>query len=184
MLSRQILLQAAAAIAISAVSAIAQASPAGDRHDGDHARPDMAAWHQQMCTDRYARHVGDMAYLETKLTLNDSQQALFAQWKDSVLSNAKSHESECLAHTAHFDHAPSFIDRETRMHDMLQARLAEMDSERPTVTALYQSLSSEQKQVFDMMGSARHGHGYGGGGWRHHGPGEHGDHMQGDHDQG
>jgi hypothetical protein len=182
MVSRSILLQAAAAVAISFVSAIAQAAPAGDKHDGDRPHPDFAAWHQHMCTDQYAYRVGDMAYLEAKLSLTDSQRALFAQWKDTVLSSAKDRESECLARTARADHRPSFTDREARMHEMLQARLAELDAEHPAVTALYNSLSADQKQAFDMMGARRHGGEHGG--WHHHGgPGDHGM-MHGGPDQG
>jgi len=169
MVSHSVLLQAAAALTISFVSAIAQAAPAGDKHDGDRPHPDFAAWHQQMCTDHYAHRVGDMAYLEAKLSLNDSQHALFAQWKDAVLSSAKDREGKCLSHAARDGERPSFVDREARMHDMLQERLAQMDAERPTVTALYDSLSADQKRVFDMMGM--HGHGGDHSGWHHHGPG-------------
>jgi hypothetical protein len=178
MVSRSLLLQATAAVAISFISAIAQAAPAGDKHDGDHPHPDFAAWHQQMCTDQYAHRVGDMAYLETKLSLNDSQHALFAQWKDTVLSRAKDHEGKCLSRTARDGERPSLIDRESRMHDMLQARLAELDAEQPSMTSLYNSLSGDQKHVFDMMGMQRHSGEHGG--WHHHAPGGQGM-MHGEH---
>jgi hypothetical protein len=72
---------------------------------------------------------------------------------------------------------------------MLKARLASLDAQMPALTALYQSLSSEQKEVFDhgQMGG-RHGGWFG----RHHhehdgdddrGPMHHGD-GDGDDDHG
>jgi LTXXQ motif family protein len=180
MLSRQILVQAAAAAVICAASAIAQASPA-NTHEPMPSKTDMASWHQQMCSDRYARHVGQIAYLEAKLSLSDAQHPLFASWKDSVLTSAKSNEDSCLAMHHDFTHPPSILDREARLHDMLQHRLAEMDAQRPSMTALYQSLTPDQKLVFDGIGRDRPGmHGEGMG---HDGPGHHHD-ARSDDDQG
>jgi hypothetical protein len=169
MLSRQILVQAAAAAVICAASAIAQASPA-NTDEPTPSRTDMATWHQQMCSDRYARHVGQVAYLEAKLSLSDAQRPLFASWKDSVLGSAKSNESECLTMHRDFAHPPSILDREARFHEMLEHRLAEMDAQRPAMTALYQSLTPDQKQIFDGIGRGRPG--MHGGGMHRGGPGE------------
>lgn len=165
MIYRQILVQAAAAAVICAASAIAQASPA-NVHEPMPSKEEMTSWHQQMCSDRYARHVGQIAYLETKLALSDAQRPLFASWKDSVLGSAKSNESACLAMHPDFAHPPSFLDREAHLHDMLQHRLAEMDAQRPAMTALYQSLTPGQKHVFDGIAQEHPGmHRGGHGGW-------------------
>src|ERR1700742_989926 len=93
---RQILVQAAAAAVICAASAIAQASPA-NTNEPMPSKADMASWHQQMCSDHFARRVGEVAYLEAKLSLSDTQRPLFASWKESVLGSAKTNESACLA---------------------------------------------------------------------------------------
>jgi hypothetical protein len=176
MFSRQIFVQAAAAAVICAASAIAQASPA-NTNEPMPSKADMASWHQAQCSDRYARHVGQIAYLEAKLSLTDTQRPLFASWKDSVLNSAKSNEGACLAMHHDFAHPPSILDREARLHDMLQQRLSEMDAQRPAMTALYQSLTADQKQVFDGIGRGGHGMhrgpgGEGHGGWHHHGGGD------------
>jgi hypothetical protein len=177
MLQRQTIVQVAVAAVLCAASAIAQASPAGDRGRDDAARDaNMMQWHAQMCTDRYARHVGEMAYLETKLALTDSQRPLFASWKDAVLAGAKSRTDHCLTRKRDEGQPVSLPDREARMHEMLEARLAEMDAQRPALTALYQSLTPEQKRVFDFSHGGHGGHGEHG----HDRPGEHGPHAEQD----
>ena len=43
----------------------------------------------QMCQTMYAHKVGEMAFLETKLSLTGAQAPLFARWKDISLQVAK-----------------------------------------------------------------------------------------------
>jgi hypothetical protein len=64
------------------------------------------------------------------------------------------------------------LERNARMQKMLETKLAEMRSERPALEALYQSLTPEQKQVFDHSD-----HGFG----HHHGH-HMGPHFGGGHD--
>jgi hypothetical protein len=176
---RQIMVQAAAAVVICAASAIAQAAPTNK--DGPAPSPAQMAWHRQMCTDHYARHVGEIAYLEEKLSLTDAQRPLFESWKDVVLASAKTRASECAGMHPDFSHPPSILDREARLHDMLQKRLAEMDAQRPAMTALYQSLTPDQKHIFDGIGF-EHGPMYGRP-HMHDSPGMHGG-PGGGHDEG
>jgi len=87
-----------------------------------------------------------------------------------VLGSAKSRESACLARQPHMGdmHGHNVIERQARMQDTLQHRLADLTAEQPSLKALYDSLSPEQRQVFDRgdrMGGPR-GHG----GWHNHGP--------------
>ena len=159
---------------LCATSALAQSAPPDRQRMQDWMaahKGDMAAWHARMCTDRYARRVGQIAYLGAKLDLDDSQRPLFESWKNSVLGSAKDGESACLAHAPDMSHPPTIMDREARMHAMLEARLAAMDAQKPALEALYQSLSPEQKAALDHMGHHRHGgmDGHGGHGWHHDG---------------
>jgi hypothetical protein len=68
------------------------------------------------------------------------------------------------------EHGHSVIERQARMQDMLQNRLADLTAEQPSLKTLYDSLSPEQKQVFDhgdrMGGRGPQGHG----GWHNRGP--------------
>lgn len=171
---RKLLLGAGISGALFATGAISHALAA------DHPRGEMAgnfdpaAWHKQMCTDRYAHNVGRVAYIEAKLSLTDSQRPLFDGWKQTVLGSAKARESTCLASQPHMGerHDRSVIERQARMQQRLQSRLADLTAEQPSLKALYDSLSAEQKQVFDRGnrmgpgGRGPHGHG----GWHNHGP--------------
>jgi hypothetical protein len=161
--------------ALCAAPAFAQSAPP-DRH-GMHDwmaahKGDMAAWHSRMCSEHYARRVGQIAYLGATLDLNDSQRPLFDSWKNSVLGSAKQGETACLAHAPDMGHPPTALDREARMHAMLEARLAAMDAQKPALEALYQSLSPEQKAALDHMGHHHRGggmDGHDGHGWHHDG---------------
>src|SRR5215469_3489461 len=95
MSNRHILVHSAAVAALCFAAACAQASPTPKQTDGRDMR--MAQWHEQMCSDMYARRAGEMAYLEAKLSLTDSQRPLFQSWKDVVLSDAKTRSGECTA---------------------------------------------------------------------------------------
>jgi hypothetical protein len=153
-------------------AALAQSAPdQGDTHNRMHAwmqahHGDMAAWHANMCTDRYARAVGSLAYVGAKLDLNGSQKPLFEAWKNNLLGSAKAGEAACLVHTPDMAHPPTALERAAMMHKMLEAKLAAMDSAQPSLEAFYNSLSPAQKAQVDRMGQHR----FGGGG--HHGPGQ------------
>ena len=173
MLQMRKFLPAVALGVLCATSVLAQSAPPDQNrmHDWMAAhKGDMAAWHARMCTEHYARRVGMIAYLGAKLDLNDSQRPLFESWKSSVLGSAKDGESACLAHAPDMAHPPTLMDREARMHAMLEARLAAMDAQKPALEALYQSLTPEQRMALDHMG--HHGGGMdgrAGHGWHHDG---------------
>ncbi len=164
-------------VALVAPGKLAQNLPPGDR---DAMRmptaADMAARMKQMCEDGYAREVGRMAYLETRLNLTQSQQALFARWKEAKLGIAKRRGADCRQMGA----SPpgtmtSPVDRMTREEDRLKKRVADIDAERPALTALYNALTPEQRQDLSpgprgMMGRGMMGGGMMGGGMMGPGP--------------
>jgi hypothetical protein len=111
----------------------------------------------QFCQDMYARKAGEMAFLEAKLQLNASQQPLFARWRTVSLDIAKRHESECSGRVQKVRAAgqrPDVIQRLDREEDMLKARLADIQAERPALDAFYGALNQTQKQEFAR--AARH----------------------------
>ena len=113
----------------------------------------------QFCQDMYARKAGEMAFLEAKLQLTGNQQPLFARWKGVSLDVAKRHEGECSGRMqqARTGQRPDMMQRLDREETMLKTRLADIQSERPALDALYGALDATQKQEFAR--AARHGMG-------------------------
>jgi Spy/CpxP family protein refolding chaperone len=102
----------------------------------------------QFCKDLYARKVGELAFLEAKLSLSPNQEPLFARWKQASLDIAKTHESECTAREKPQarNQRPTIVDRLAMEEDRLKKRLTDIQTERPALAALYGSLTPEQKE--------------------------------------
>jgi hypothetical protein len=111
--------------------------------------------HAEFCKDHLARAAGRMAYLETRLSLTPAQQPLFATWRDAVLQGSQARAEAC-AHAGRPDEQPDLLTRRAREEERLKQRLAAMDAQTPALTALYQSLSPEQKRVLDHAGRRLH----------------------------
>lgn len=124
-------------------------TPPADRGRMDRFSPaDIAAFHKQRCEDGYARAVGGMSYLETRLNLTGSQQSLFSAWRAVRLGAAKRNADACAARDISQDRLEvSPVDRMARMEDRLKNRIADLDAERPAFTALYGALSPEQQKA-------------------------------------
>jgi hypothetical protein len=108
---------------------------------------EFAADPKQFCDDRYAGEVGRIAYLETRLHLNETEQPLFARWKDVRLTIAKRRAADCDTHpgAADRDRADP-VARMAREEEMLKQRIADLDAERPAFAALYTALAPDQRQ--------------------------------------
>ena len=99
---------------------------------------DRAAHRAQFCKDMYARKVGELAFLEAKLSLTGSQQPLFDHWKQASLDVAKRHQDECAGHERPQGRraVPSVVDRLNMEETMLKKRLANIDAEKPVADGL------------------------------------------------
>jgi hypothetical protein len=103
----------------------------------------------QICHDMYARKAGELAFLEAKLSLTANQAPLFARWKQASMHIAKQREANCAGHERRAqDQRPSVVDRLTMEEELLKRRLADIEAERPALTALYASLTPTQKEEF------------------------------------
>jgi len=108
----------------------------------------------RICKDLYARKAGELAFLEAKLSLDAKQAPLFARWKQASLDIARQHESDCAgkARTSLRGPRAGVLDRMTLEEDQLKRRLSDIQAERPTLTALYTSLTPAQKEEFGRGG--------------------------------
>lgn len=145
---------------------IAQAVPsdaAAPRAEGG--PPDMqdgmreeGAHRAEMCKEMFAHKVGELAFLEVKLSLNAGQAPLFAHWKEVSLDIAKQRENDCATHDRRADlhgRRPSVVDQLTMEEDLLKKRLADIQAERPALAAFYDSLTPAQQEEFGH-GGMRH----------------------------
>ena len=133
---------------------------------------DPAAFHREMCTDRYAHAFGKIAYLQAKLGITDKQQPAWDAWQKVELDSAARERDDCLNDKSMHrsgDEAPSILDQETHIETMLQAKLTELQASRPALQTLYGQLDDRQKDEFNQFGE-----------WHHRPHGEmmeHGDHK-------
>lgn len=113
-------------------------------------RPENRLDREQICRDLYAAKAGQMAFLEAKLSLDAKQAPLFARWKQASLDVAKQRENDCASENAPprrlRGHRESVVDRMTMEEDLLKKRLADIEAERPALTALYNALTPAQRQ--------------------------------------
>jgi hypothetical protein len=135
---------------------------------------DRGARRGQMCQDMYAHKAGELAFLEAKLSLTATQEPLFAHWKQASLDVAKRHEGDCATREHREPGQRRDLMARLNMEEtMLKRRLADLDAERPSLTAFYAALDPAQKEEFGhaamrAMGGRMHMMGMMG---RHPGPG-------------
>ena len=113
----------------------------------------MAPRREQFCSDLYAGRVGELAFLEAKLSLDAKQAPLFTRWKQATLDIAKQHESECAGKPPRRaadmrGHRRSMVERLALEEDLLKRRLTDIQAERPALAALYGALTPAQKEEF------------------------------------
>jgi hypothetical protein len=133
----------------------------------------MQERHASMCSDRSAREVGRLAYLEAKLKPTSAQTSAWTKYRDAMTAQAKTAEQNCLSRPARVKgERPSIVERQAMMEKALEARLASLKATQPALQGLYATLNDDQKQVLDRQGGKRHfanwrGHGRHGGGMEH-----------------
>jgi LTXXQ motif family protein len=116
------------------------------------------AHHEQMCKTMYAHKVGEMAFLEAKLSLSATQAPLFDRWKQTSLDIAKQRQADCAARQPHKPgERPSVVDRLTMEETALKKRLANIEAIRPALAAFYTSLTPAQKEEFGHGGMRHRG---------------------------
>jgi hypothetical protein len=127
----------------------------------------MAKHHAEMCTGLYAHAVGKMAELEVRLALSAPQKPLFERWKAVKLASVKARIEQCgkMQMPGPDANLMDGVKLETRM---LEARLADLKAETPSLEALVNALSGEQQKVLERaahklmherMGMMEHMHG-------------------------
>ncbi|HXP98404.1 MAG TPA: Spy/CpxP family protein refolding chaperone [Telmatospirillum sp.] len=146
----------------SATTAFAQGAPAnpppGDPSLGQPpaGRPDMmrreedpVLRHKTFCSDHYAHDVARLAYLEAKLDLTEKQRSAWVKWQQWQVDGADKERAACLSEAPKSTGMPSFLDHEAQLEKALTIKLQNLQSSRPALEALYESLTPAQRSVFD-----------------------------------
>jgi hypothetical protein len=116
------------------------------------------------CEERIAHRIGARAYLKAKLDLKPDQMSAWDAFQKAADDVSVKDKAKCASlPTERPKTMPGFADRMTRREEMMKSRLENFEAVKPTLLALYDKLSPEQKAVFDrpMMGP------------HHGGPGRH-----------
>jgi hypothetical protein len=102
---------------------------------------------QQRCVDRLAWRAAREAYVETKLDLTAEQRPLWDKLQS--IAQGEQQKERQLCQSLKPGEESTVLDRMDRAQQFLSARLDALQSAKPAVQALYQSLTSDQKEIFD-----------------------------------
>jgi hypothetical protein len=103
------------------------------------------------CSDIYADRAGEMAYLESRLSLSANQAPLFARWKQVALDIARRNQADCTAYQRNANRMPTLLDGLADEETMLKNRLSDLQQERPALEALYHTLSPSQRDQLERQ---------------------------------
>ncbi len=146
---------------------LAQATPPAPPAVSPDRRERAAFNPKAFCLDRVARRAGNRTYLKIKLDLKPDQMTAWDAFaKASDAADVKD-TARCNALPSEMKERPNYVDRLGMEEAYMKARVERIEAVKPSLVALYDTLSPEQKATLDrprpMMGK--------GGGMmgRHHG---------------
>jgi len=129
---------------------LAQATPPAPPAAGTDRRDRMANFNPKaFCLDRVARRAGNRTYLKIKLDLKADQAAAWDAFaKASDTADVKD-TARCNALPSEMKERPNYVDRLTMEETYMKARVERIEAVKPSLTALYNTLSPEQKASLD-----------------------------------
>ena len=129
---------------------LAQATPPAPPAAGPERRDRMANFSPKaFCLDRVARRAGNRTYLKIKLDLKPDQMTAWDAFaKASDAADVKD-TARCNALPSEMKERPNYVDRLTMEETYMKARVERIEAVKPSLTALYNTLSPEQKTALD-----------------------------------
>lgn len=110
---------------------------------------------QKACIDQNARRIGQRAYMKARLDLKPEQMPLWNAFEKASDEVSAKHKARCATLPTEIKPPVSLTDRVNRQEERMKARLEAIQAVKPSLTALYASLTTEQKEIVDR-GSRRH----------------------------
>ncbi len=114
----------------------------------------MGGGMERMCENREARMAGMLAFAETKLNITQQQRAAWTQFTETVRS-ADAPMARLCDQIGDAEQPATLPDRVERMEQVMAARLEQIQTVRPALEQLYQSLTPEQRQIADEFMNRR-----------------------------
>ena len=114
---------------------------------------------KSFCENRIARRVGVRAYLKERLDLKPDQIAAWDAFQKAADEAGAKEKAACASLPTDMKTPPTFADRFNRREERMKVRLASLEAVKPSLLALYDKLTPEQKAVLDkptMGGHRRH----------------------------
>ena len=102
---------------------------------------------QERCEERLAWRAAMRAYAEAKLNLTADQRPLWDKVQSAAQAEEQKERRLCTALKPSAD--ATLLDRMDRMQQFLSTRLEGLQSAKPSVQALYQALTPEQRAILD-----------------------------------
>ena len=102
-----------------------------------------------MCQDMVARRIGDRAYIKARLDLKPEQMAAWNAFEKAADEASAKSMARCATLPTERKERPDYLQRLTMEEEAMKARIATIEALKPSLTALYNSLTADQKTVFD-----------------------------------
>lgn len=140
---------------------LAQAAPAGPHaHGAPGAAPgapgadrmmrgERMGSPRAMCQDIVARRIGDRAYIKARLDLKPEQMAAWNAFEKAADEASAKSMARCATLPTEMKERPDYLQRLTMEEEAMKARIATIEAVKPSLTALYNTLTADQKAVFD-----------------------------------
>jgi hypothetical protein len=103
---------------------------------------------QERCVERLAWRAARRAYVEAKLDLTPEQRPLWDRVQSTAQAEEQKERQLCASLKTGTDDQ-TLLDRMDRLQQFLSVRLDGLQSAKPSLQALYQSLTPEQRATLD-----------------------------------
>jgi len=109
-----------------------------------------------MCEEHIARRIGNRAYLKSRLDLKAEQVTAWNTFEKAADEASAKEKARCASLPTEMKTPPSFADRFNQREDRMKTRLESLQSVKPSLMALYATLTPEQKAILDRPMGGRH----------------------------
>jgi len=107
------------------------------------------------CLDRVARRLGNRTYLKAKLDLKPEQMGAWNAFEKASDDASAKTKAYCATLPAELKERPTYIERLTMEEGAMKARIASIETVKPSLVALLEVLTPDQKASLDRPSGPR-----------------------------